>query len=371
MSPLRPEAAAASTLRQAETLLAGGALAWFDALCRRPPHDPCADLDRLIRRSLGAAAVSLPADDAAMPVAAALVRRSHPPSAAGARAPAPAGEPIGTAAAVPRRHSDPGSADTAFAPAVLPPSAPSEPASARLRPLAVLAAARFPSAAPSRLTAAAPHTGRGNSPPETASGGLPAAAPFTVDAARANAARIHGLHDLPSSAAALDRPPPASPAGGGAVARPVGSAISTPITMPQTATGTPTARGDVAPWGSAAAPGPAALAVHAFVPHDEPAPAAVPPDGPLTRLVSGLPALRGLLQSALADSRQRHAPPLAPAAPASAAAVPPLATAPDMRALPALDPVAEDILVDRLADRLQERLREQAIRHPGFTGGLV
>lgn len=37
----------------------------------------------------------------------------------------------------------------------------------------------------------------------------------------------------------------------------------------------------------------------------------------------------------------------------------------------AADPVDEEVLLDRLLDRFEERMREQAIRHFGFTGGLI
>ncbi len=105
-------------------------------------------------------------------------------------------------------------------------------------------------------------------------------------------------------------------------------------------------------------------------------PVASPPPR-VTRLVEGLPALQGLMQAAVADSRERHAvaagdtrhaQALSPSAPAALQALPP--AAPALRALPQLDAVAEDMLVDRLADRLQERLRDQALRHFGFTSGL-
>jgi len=95
-----------------------------------------------------------------------------------------------------------------------------------------------------------------------------------------------------------------------------------------------------------------------------------------TRLVAGLPALQNLLQAAVAESHQRHSPPPA-ATPSAEAPMPPVAqpislvSAPPLRALTELDPVAEDMLVDRLCDRLQERLREQALRQFGFSGGLI
>ena len=110
-----------------------------------------------------------------------------------------------------------------------------------------------------------------------------------------------------------------------------------------------------------------------------------------SQLVSGLPALRGLLQQAVDHSRDRHA--LAPAPPwtdappsllpaaldvASArdpsALLAPLAhpgATSDAAALPGWDALAEEMLVDRLVDRLNERLRDDALRHLGFTGGLV
>jgi hypothetical protein len=96
-----------------------------------------------------------------------------------------------------------------------------------------------------------------------------------------------------------------------------------------------------------------------------------------TRFVDGLPALQSLLQAAVAESRERHPPSTVDEAPAALASLPPppapmsLVAAPPLRALPALDAVAEDMLVDRLCDRLQERLREQALRQFGFTGGLT
>ena len=121
-----------------------------------------------------------------------------------------------------------------------------------------------------------------------------------------------------------------------------------------------------------------------------------------SRLVSGLPALQGLLQAAVADSRQRHTPAgMAPSSPipsrrpslrpslspspipspSPAALLPftseasgpasPLPPASRLADLSTLDPLAEDMLIDRLADRLQDRLREQTLRHLGFTGGWV
>lgn len=117
-----------------------------------------------------------------------------------------------------------------------------------------------------------------------------------------------------------------------------------------------------------------------------------------SRLVSGLPALQGLLQAAVAHSRQRHTPAgMAPSSPipslrpslrpspipsptppallpfTSEASSPasPLPPAPRLADLSTLDPLAEDMLVDRLVDRLQDRLREQTLRHLGFTGGWV
>ena len=123
--------------------------------------------------------------------------------------------------------------------------------------------------------------------------------------------------------------------------------------------------------GSPAADSPALAATRVVSAH------ATDPARP-TRLVDGVPALQNLLHAAVAESRARQA--LAPidplAAPASAMPAPSPATSSDvaaspLRAVPLLDPVAEDMLVDRLVDRLQERLREQALRQFGFTSGLI
>lgn len=128
--------------------------------------------------------------------------------------------------------------------------------------------------------------------------------------------------------------------------------------------------------------------------------------GARTRLVSGLPALQGLLQQALVDrpARSGHAAParvqplslavepavapatadrpaevqhLPPATAAAAAAAPVAAPSPAVAApvapetRPLLQALDEDVLVDRLMDRLEERLREQALRQFGRSGGLV
>lgn len=113
-----------------------------------------------------------------------------------------------------------------------------------------------------------------------------------------------------------------------------------------------------------------------------------------TRLVTDMAALQGLLQAAVADSRQRHALPALSvlsalptlmaeaesaanprtqlvASPAGSGPAPASAAATPGTTFPALDALAEDILVDRLADRLQDRLRELALRHLGFTGGVL
>jgi len=116
---------------------------------------------------------------------------------------------------------------------------------------------------------------------------------------------------------------------------------------------------------------------------------------PATRLVTGLPALQGLLSATLADSRQRHAaaaPPgtllqgpgvathPAPTATGSARAdrsfAPPAASgdrslAAAQSLLSGLDALGEEMLVDHLADRLAERLRDQTLRQHGFTGGWL
>ena len=113
---------------------------------------------------------------------------------------------------------------------------------------------------------------------------------------------------------------------------------------------------------------------------------------PSTRLVTGLPALQGLLSATLADSRQRHAaaapPGLWPQGHAGATRTGSSATdaaltggffAPPAalgdRSPPAtpsllsgLDALGEELLVDHLADRLAERLRDQTLRQHGFTG---
>ncbi len=94
------------------------------------------------------------------------------------------------------------------------------------------------------------------------------------------------------------------------------------------------------------------------------------------RLVDGLPALQGLMRAAVADSQQRQlvagGAPTAPAATAlPAAVISPAPAALPLHALPMLDALAEEMLVDRLADRLQDRLRDEALRHFGFTGGVL
>ena len=106
----------------------------------------------------------------------------------------------------------------------------------------------------------------------------------------------------------------------------------------------------------------------------------LPVEAKRTRVVEGLPALRNLMQSAVAQGRQpdtlpeSDAPPVI--TPLAAPSTAPLArhtepaSPPASRPLGTPDPLAEDALVDRVIDRLDERLRELSIRHLGFTGGL-
>jgi hypothetical protein len=105
----------------------------------------------------------------------------------------------------------------------------------------------------------------------------------------------------------------------------------------------------------------------------------LPAEARRTRVVEGLPALRSLMQRAVALGQPPDAPPASGTPPAPATLATPAATLPPPagpaaittpRPAPVADPLAEDALVDRVIDRLDERLRELSLRHLGFTGGL-
>lgn len=382
----------AAVLRLTEGLLANRAVGWLRAfggpLTRQPAAQP---LERLIRQCLDAAASG--AEAGAVPGrAGGRAPREGPapwPDQASRRAPvAPLwADPPGPRPALPE-----GAALDRLGSARHAPSWPAPTAGlAAVRPGAAVSAneALSPDAAPGPTPRPAQGAARPSPLTTTALAGSPAAHATVATASHGDGAaatagfalRRQGQAARGQPAAGGRYPAPAIPAFAPAAAA-TGFGAATPAAAAQTQPLPQASR-----WrGQGAIPAVSARSA------DAPRPITaieVPPAHRPTRLVTDLTALQGLLQSAVADSRQRHAlPALLPTVPTSAelAATP----GPQLVASPvgpgpapatpaaiagtpfvALDALAEDILVDRLADRLQDRLREQALRHLGFTGGVV
>ncbi len=419
---------AAHTLRQADGLLTSAVLRWFEALCDQPGRAPATPLDRLIRESLGGAGAV--ADTAAGPGRPAprgpTPRGATPnwpdPPSHGGRRPA-AGSP---GAAVqpdlplvqwpPALGLGPGGAmANRQAKALQQPARTEAGVAASAAP--GTAAASPTNSLPARF-AGAPWPPVEASPTTAAVAALSRSAPPGVDdpsqdrpASTGSVASLldrRNRRDRLQDRLAVAGPRPALPAHQGFVGtRPdlTGSPPlpSWPRPAPVAAVASSRALGAQRRVFDAAGPaldrvwpvadGHTDAAAGAGV---STARAASSADPTLpTRLVTGLPALQGLLSATLADSRQRHTEAMPPDTwphslggaphPASTATVPALvgvSGAPSAALgarslptaqglLPGLDALAEEMLVDHLADRLAERLRDQALRQHGFTGGWL
>ena len=325
------DAAAARTLCEAKSLFSATDLSWVDALPWT--DDPWAAFERLIGAALATG-----------------VREAVPPAAATAGAPRLAPETIGPLPS-PMGLTRPGWREIPARPLTPPVGLAPMPRAAAGQSLG--RAARL-AALPLRSAAAPLPAG-----PTASMLGTPFGRVEPPRAENRAAETVASLTPPPAGSAPLPHP-----------------------TTPTPATRTP--RSLDTPRGPAAANYAVAPSQRPMIRPVEPAMPSEGPDQPVreettrpTRLVDGLPALHGLLQAAVAQSRERHArPAVEPAPPSPSVILPPppaplLVAAPPLRALPQLDAVAEDILVDRLIDRLQERLREQALRQFGFTGGLA
>ena len=356
MSELHWDAAAGMTVRQANALFDAVSLAWFDALCRPIGEDPCARFEQFLRESIANGtensprAADTPPQDAAVALRWPTLRRSGEPAAT----------PSENAA-----NTRETSIHSASKPAVRSVSLPAEPTTApgrfidgttgsdRVRTTAAPAKLLASASSPAAAALSEKHSDK-NTRSRVALSPLPASIPIAQPADLVPAAPAPPAAErlrTPSMTRAPERPRTVNryddrghlPANA-LVARSIGSAAPTQVSarLPQRPV-------------SSATP-----ANSERVPQN-------------TQLVSSVTAIRGLLQSAVNDSRERHAsttpattPRVEPVTAATAMAVPET-----LRALPAIDALSEEILVDRLADRLEERLREQTLRHFGFTGGLV
>jgi hypothetical protein len=337
-----PTAPAAALRRVQAQLLSPGSLAWFERLAP-DSSDPWSSFDALIRAALSGTPAPAPA---AVTATARPYTPHHDWSSPGSAR---------RSVALPQAETLAPSVATGIGPE-RPTARASQPANTSFAALRTIRAGAFANAVPAMRATAT----------DFPAASRPGAAEVPAPAAVGSAVRAHGFRAgspaTPASTRAHQSPQPVA-------VRPAQPSTPTGLPHPGDATAAeqpprpPSARVIGWPLARQKSPG-----------------GELPTETRRTRVVEGLPALRSLMQSAVAQGRQPDVMPAlnAPAGtpPVTELAAPPLSRQATIDSLPmsrpfvGADPLAEEALVDRVIDRLDERLRELSIRHLGFTGGL-